>query len=80
MQILIDRQNCGKYISFEEIADILQEQYHLEIDDVHNQVYKPIHVLQAKVMKKLPQLAQRNGFIEICKSFCRLNSSIWVMD
>jgi hypothetical protein len=80
MQILINQQNCGKYISFEEIADILQEQYHLEINDVHNQVYKPIHVLQTKVMKKVPQLAQHNGFIEICKSFCRLNPSVWVMD
>jgi hypothetical protein len=82
IQILIKRQKESnhEYISFDELANILQEQYFLEIDDIHNQIYRPINALQAKVMKKIPRLAQRNDFIEICKNSCRLNALIWVED
>jgi hypothetical protein len=82
IQILIEHQklNRTEYISFEELANILQSQYNVEIDDIHNQIYKPIYILQTKVMKKIPRLAQRDDFIEMSKSACRLNASIWVMD
>ncbi|MDR1208332.1 MAG: hypothetical protein LBJ89_03195 [Holosporales bacterium] len=82
IQILIKRQkeNNNEYILFEEIANILQEQYFLEIDDIHNQIYKPINLLQTKARKKVPQLAQRNDFIEIYKNSCRLSGSIWIAD
>jgi hypothetical protein len=82
IQILIARRNknSNEYTPFEEIADILQKQYGLEIDDIHNQIYKPINLLQTKVRKKVPQLAQRNDFIEIYKNSCRLSGSIWIAD
>jgi hypothetical protein len=82
MQILIKRQqdNNNEHILFKEIANILQKQHGLEIDDIHNQIYRPINALQTKVMKKFPRLAQRNDFIEIYKNSCRLNASIWVED
>jgi hypothetical protein len=82
IQILIKQQKESnhEYISFDELANILQEQYFLEINDIHNQIYRPINALQTKVMKKIPQLVQRSDFIEICKNSCRLNASIWVDD
>ncbi|MDR1652856.1 MAG: hypothetical protein LBS01_04290 [Prevotellaceae bacterium] len=80
MQILIDQQSGGQCIPFEEIANILQQQYDLEINDIHNQIYRPINVLRTKVMEKVLPLAQRNDFIEICNSSCRLNALIWVED
>jgi hypothetical protein len=82
IQILIKQQkeNKNEYISYEKIADILQKQYYLEVDDIHNQIYKPINLLQTKVRKKIPQFAQRNDFIELYKNSCRLSWSIWVVD
>jgi thiol-disulfide isomerase/thioredoxin len=81
MQILIERQKSNNYyISFEEIADILQEHDEFVIDDIHNQIYKHIHILQKRVMKKGPHIAKLGDFIEIHNRCCRLNPLIWVAD
>jgi hypothetical protein len=82
MQILIEYQKNkpSKYISFEGVANVLQERYSFVIDDLHSQIYKQINALQTTVMKKIPQLAQRNDFIEISRNSCRLNASIWAVD
>jgi hypothetical protein len=81
MQILIERQkNDQDYTSFEEIANILQEQYEFVIDDIHSQIYRHIRVLQQRVQENVPQFTQRGDFIEVRNNCCRLNPSIWVMD
>ncbi|MDR1653136.1 MAG: hypothetical protein LBS01_05725 [Prevotellaceae bacterium] len=80
MQILMDMQSFGQYIPFEKIADLLQKRYSLEITDIHDQIYKPLNLLRTKVRGKIKKFSQLNDFIEICKSSCRLNASIWVED
>jgi Fe2+ or Zn2+ uptake regulation protein len=78
MQILIKHQKTNQeYISFEKIADNLQEQHEFLIDDIHSQIYRHIHVLQQRVQEKVPQCG---AFIESRNNRCRLNPAILVMD
>jgi hypothetical protein len=79
MQILIERKNNEQeYISFEGIADVLQENSEFVIDDIHNQIYKHVHILQKRGIEKVSQLAKHGGFIEMHNGCCRLNPLIWV--
>jgi hypothetical protein len=78
IQILIDEQNSSKYISFDEIAERIEHKDGLRTDDIHDQIYKPINILQSNVRTKFPKLTQGSNFIEIGKASCRLNASVWV--
>jgi hypothetical protein len=79
MQILIEYQKNkpSEYISFEGIAEILQDQKNFIVNDLHSQVYRHLHTLQTRVAEKMPQIGY---FIEIRHNRCRLNPSIWATD